>query len=272
MSARTEWVDYAKGIGIVLVVFGHVARGVHTAGLPIDEGLFRLVDSVIYSFHMPLFFFLSGLFFTASLQQQGAGRLVAGKLRTVALPYLVWSILQGLVEVLLSQYTNGHVTLVEVFSLLWQPRAQFWFLYVLFFMFLGATLIYRWLPARMHGVVAALACLGAIWAEYLPGGMPFGIVIQYFPYFAAGVSFNALCMSRPAVTPVRVVLTLTACVALQYAVQTGGLLRYCHEATKCCPCSWRARPFLQWPCSAAGWCASDWIGSPVWARHRWPFM
>ena len=223
MSGRDLWVDYAKGIGIVLVVYGHVARGVHSAGLPIDEKPFRLVDSVIYSFHMPLLFFLSGLFFVVSLHRQGAGGLLAGKLRTVALPYLVWSILQGLVEVLLSQYTNGHVTLVEVFSLLWQPRAQFWFLYVLFFMFLGATVIYRWLPVRVHGTVAALACLAAVFAEYLPGGMPLGIVIQYFPYFAAGVLFNTLDMSSLAVTGRRIVFALAAFVTIQYAVHMVGV-------------------------------------------------
>ena len=56
MQERQVWVDYAKAIGIVLVVYGHVARGLHNAGLLVDEGLFTLVDSVVYSFHMPLVF------------------------------------------------------------------------------------------------------------------------------------------------------------------------------------------------------------------------
>ncbi len=53
MQERNVWVDYAKAIGIILVVYGHVARGVFNAGLPMDEGEFVLVDSIIYSFHMP---------------------------------------------------------------------------------------------------------------------------------------------------------------------------------------------------------------------------
>jgi len=57
------WVEYAKAIGIVLVVYGHSARGAQAAGLFANEHLFAVVDSIIYSFHMPLFFFLSGLFF-----------------------------------------------------------------------------------------------------------------------------------------------------------------------------------------------------------------
>ena len=63
MQERNAWVDYAKAIGIILVVYGHVARGVFNAGLPMDEDNYLLIDSIIYSFHMPLFFFLSGLYF-----------------------------------------------------------------------------------------------------------------------------------------------------------------------------------------------------------------
>ena len=48
---RVKWVDYAKAGSILLVVMGH-------AGFP------ESVRSVIYVFHIPLFFFLSGLFFS----------------------------------------------------------------------------------------------------------------------------------------------------------------------------------------------------------------
>lgn len=127
MQERNVWVDYAKAIGIILVVYGHVARGVFNAGLPMDEGSYRLVDCIIYSFHMPLFFFLSGLFFYDSLMKRGRTGLVVNKVDTIVYPFIVWSLLQGLLEVVLSNYTNGQVTLTEVLSLLWMPRAQFWF-------------------------------------------------------------------------------------------------------------------------------------------------
>ena len=45
-----HWVDAAKGIGIILVVFGHLLYG---SDVP-------LLNRFIYSFHMPLFFVLSG--------------------------------------------------------------------------------------------------------------------------------------------------------------------------------------------------------------------
>ncbi|MDZ1963948.1 acyltransferase family protein, partial [Klebsiella pneumoniae] len=60
---RETWVDYAKGIGIILVVFGHANRGLYSSGIYISPEIYHYLDNVIYSFHMPLFFFLSGLFF-----------------------------------------------------------------------------------------------------------------------------------------------------------------------------------------------------------------
>ncbi|MDZ7857361.1 acyltransferase family protein [Sphaerotilus sp.] len=48
MNGRTQWIDWAKTIGIWLVVFGHIP-GNHLA-----------VSEFIYAFHMPLFFFISG--------------------------------------------------------------------------------------------------------------------------------------------------------------------------------------------------------------------
>ncbi|MEY8214537.1 MAG: acyltransferase family protein, partial [Colwellia sp.] len=69
-TERFEWVDYAKAIGIFLVVYGHVSRGLVSAGLMADSTLYQYADSVIYSFHMPLFFFLSGLFLVSSFKSK----------------------------------------------------------------------------------------------------------------------------------------------------------------------------------------------------------
>ncbi|MDA9004038.1 acyltransferase family protein [bacterium] len=73
ISHRSEWVDYCKAIGIILVVYGHVARGLFNAGIGSSIPWYSLVDSIVYSFHMPLFFFLSGLFFYSSFSKKGGG-------------------------------------------------------------------------------------------------------------------------------------------------------------------------------------------------------
>lgn len=50
---RNPLYDNAKGFGILLVIWGHLFS---LNGIPF---------SIIYSFHMPLFFFISGRFLTS---------------------------------------------------------------------------------------------------------------------------------------------------------------------------------------------------------------
>ena len=45
-----HWVNSAKGIGVVLVIIGHL---LYSSNLP-------MINKFIYAFHMPLFFILSG--------------------------------------------------------------------------------------------------------------------------------------------------------------------------------------------------------------------
>lgn len=40
-TMRESWVDYAKGIGILLVVFGHVNRGLQAAGIIMPSKLYH---------------------------------------------------------------------------------------------------------------------------------------------------------------------------------------------------------------------------------------
>lgn len=55
---RQNWVDSAKAIGIFLVFYGHFVESIYKSGSIIAFEQFK----IIYSFHIPLFFFLSGFF------------------------------------------------------------------------------------------------------------------------------------------------------------------------------------------------------------------
>lgn len=75
MSKRIEYIDIAKGIGILLVVMGH--------------NDFSLVSpfayKLIYSFHMPLFFFLSGYFINTTI---GFWSFFKKRFNTLVKPFL----------------------------------------------------------------------------------------------------------------------------------------------------------------------------------------
>lgn len=72
---RIHWLDTAKAIGIFLVILGHLS-------FPQD-----MMD-VIYAFHMPLFFFLSGITFK---KDGTVGFFLKKKTRTLLVPYAFFS-------------------------------------------------------------------------------------------------------------------------------------------------------------------------------------
>jgi hypothetical protein len=136
---------------------------------------------------MPLFFFLSGLFLLPSMTKRSPKNFLLTKVDTILYPYVIWSLLQGVFEVALSHYTNGHVTISEVVSFAWMPRAQFWFLYVLFFVFALALLIYR--QSNSEGWCAGVfvgSILLFLFGKMLPGGYIFSMLIHNFVYFSLG--------------------------------------------------------------------------------------
>lgn len=67
-NGRIEEVDIMRGIGIILVVIGHMG---------INSAIFRF----IYAFHMPLFFFISGITYKE--------KRTVDNLKTLILPYAV---------------------------------------------------------------------------------------------------------------------------------------------------------------------------------------
>jgi fucose 4-O-acetylase-like acetyltransferase len=224
--ARNLWVDYSKAIGIILVVYGHVARGISNAGLPIDQGLFELLDSVIYSFHMPLFFFLSGIFLMSSMAKRDSTNLLRSKVDTILYPYVIWSLLQGMIEVALTHYTNGHTTIIEVLSLAWSPRAQFWFLYVLFFVFSLAILVYR----RFGFAWCTGIFIGSIFLYFFSSLLPdvylINMLAHNFVYFAAGVFTTFLLGKFDCIETKWLILSVAMFVFSQWLFHVEMGLRY----------------------------------------------
>jgi acyltransferase len=79
-SERLNYIDIAKGIAIILVVFGHTYRN--------DDSL----KIAIYAFHLPLFFFISGFFFKED-KYHTYRDFIKSKFTSLLLPYLTFYIL-----------------------------------------------------------------------------------------------------------------------------------------------------------------------------------
>lgn len=64
MRKRDLYFDNLKGILISLVVFGHLIENFY-----FKSKFVEIVYTFIYTFHMPAFIFLSGLFFKPDLKK-----------------------------------------------------------------------------------------------------------------------------------------------------------------------------------------------------------
>ncbi len=74
MDFRYDWVDKAKGIGILLVIYGHN---------------YPFMESYIYGFHMPLFFFISGMFHPKIMDYNS----IIKRVKSILVPYFIWALL-----------------------------------------------------------------------------------------------------------------------------------------------------------------------------------
>lgn len=189
-AARSGWIDVAKGLGILLVVYGHVARGLANSGIAIDPGWFATLDALIYAFHMPLFFLLSGWFFLSSLARRGPRDYLATRVATVLWPYVLWSLLQGGIELAMSRWTRQPLAAGEVLALAWAPRAQFWFLHALFLISLVALAL---CARRPRAGVPALLAIGLVthFLQQVAWPTALSTVASMLVYFAAGAWLGA---------------------------------------------------------------------------------
>ena len=220
--ARITWVDHARGIGIFLVVLGHTLRGLEASRIIADGPAFRLTDAWIYRFHMPLFFLLSGLFAERRVDR-GAVGFVRDKLATLAYPYLVWSVLQTLVQFATSRYANHKPSLSDLAWILVEPILQFWFLYALFLI----SLFYYALRRMGLGPVGVLAVFAAWWASRgwvrWSGWWPLEASRDYGIFYALGSALNRLGWTgHPERAPSA---ALIATVILGYGAVTASVAR-----------------------------------------------
>lgn len=181
MEKRVAWIDQAKGIGIILVVYGHVILGLHDSNIHWNTLNYQIQYSIIYHFHMALFMFLSGLFVERWIHKSFKQGL-KGKLQTLILPYFLWGTIQGIVMQLFSGMTNRGQGLHQVLLLPIKPYAQFWFLYDLFFMFILYRLLRMKCSKQITVVIATIIFFISPFIPYWEVER----ISHYFIFFALG--------------------------------------------------------------------------------------
>lgn len=127
-------IDIARAIGIFLVVLGH---SFPDASLPgkVQMPIWRDIFLLIYSFHMPLFIFISG-FVSSGYKVSLKAKKEAIKKKTIRLmiPYLVWGVIYIPFRIVLSTYSSADFQLSNLWRIIIgkNPYSGLWFLYALY--------------------------------------------------------------------------------------------------------------------------------------------
>lgn len=181
-------IDQAKGLAILLVVFGHLIAN----GYPPGNAWYDTAKDIIYSFHMPFFMYLSGYVFSLTDKQRSAD--YGALLRDRALRLLVPFVLFGLV-IVTGKYAFHFFVYVDdpphsfpdglkalVVETASSPALSIWYIYVLFLYSAATPLLWR-LGLRWPGVAvlgAALFCVPA------PDWLYLDRAASYLLFFALG--------------------------------------------------------------------------------------
>ncbi|MBC2147496.1 acyltransferase family protein [Listeria booriae] len=160
-TKRMDWIDTAKGIGIFLVVWGHFYAS-------------DTLKIVIYGFHMPLFFFLSGYLYKTRAISFLA--FLKKKSKQLLIPFFLFQIITfvvvgALTFVASKQLLASPITMLQQFFFLKGDlgfNSPLWFLVVLFSVEVVFFVMMRYFP-KWQWLVALLFLILAVFLSTKSG-------------------------------------------------------------------------------------------------------
>lgn len=173
---RDQFIDICKGIGILCVYYGHTA-------------LYGTLPSrIVYSFHMPLFFLLSGMCFNPG-KIENAMLLFRKVWRNLLLPYCIF--------VVIGKLLRWNVAISELFN---NPGREIWRIIhgegsfsIWFLVCLAVVQILMWLICRSNSaIVKGLLVLPGVIFLFGQGGSLSDDIVKRLPFMLASVPIGLL--------------------------------------------------------------------------------
>jgi fucose 4-O-acetylase-like acetyltransferase len=163
-------IDYYKGVGILLVVIGHAIQ--FSDPLYINNVLYN----IIYKFHMPLFFFISGINSKWLTDGDVFIYILKSRINRILYPFIAWTIL---FYCLINIFKYHELSTLFEFNF-----AIYWFLPVLFFISF-ILLVFNSLFANKYFFCFGLLVL-FFFALFFYGGFWMNAVIYNLFFFTLG--------------------------------------------------------------------------------------
>ncbi len=151
---RIEWIDYVKGLTIILVVQMHITLGTQES-LGADHMWLADFVEVVRPFRVPLFFMIAGLFVARSMKWDMA-KFVDAKLIHFAYFYFLWSAIQFAMKFAFAGYGSHSVDMMDILLIPIEPFSTLWFIHALAIFFMVTRALKNVSPILLMGVAIIL--------------------------------------------------------------------------------------------------------------------
>jgi fucose 4-O-acetylase-like acetyltransferase len=118
-----------------MVVYRHSFEGIRNSGIDISAYEYlEVLNNMMYTFRMPLFFIISGILMSLSLKKNGLANYIRKRAEYILYPYVVWCFIQISLQMIMPQFVNDKTGWLSYLNILYNPREieQFWYLFALF--------------------------------------------------------------------------------------------------------------------------------------------
>jgi fucose 4-O-acetylase-like acetyltransferase len=174
---RDRTIDILKGITILLVVWGHSIQYANNGNI---DFFTNPIFVFIYTFHMPLFMFVSGWVFFYNFDLRSAEMLVRARTRSTLVPMISWTVVFTTIDGIMQYgvkfgYSLYHLSVSKVYD-------SFWFLTVLLIIGIFAILVLK-LSERLAPFIIAIVFIAL---QLAPDVYYLYFIKFMFPYFFLG--------------------------------------------------------------------------------------
>lgn len=212
---RIDWVDYAKGFCIIMVVMMHSTLGVEAAAG--RESWMHTLVAFAKPFRMPDFFLISGLFLARVISRPLRDYLDKKVVHFLYF-YVLWVTIQFVFKAPGFMAQGGVANVLQQYALAYvEPFGTLWFIYILPVFFVATKLLKCMPPLAVFAVAAALEI-----APIHTGWVMIDEFAARFVYFFAGYWLASYIFDFAAIAQKKVPLALAGLAA--WAVVNGVLV------------------------------------------------
>lgn len=200
---RIEWIDCLKGFCIILIVLGHVIRGFISAGM-FKEIPLNYIDYTIYSFHMPLMFFISGILYgkTRKEKLKNWKAFILNKMVKLYIPYLIFAYIMFIFKAIFASSINSGVSMNNIITIPFIPFDIYWFLMALLLIFV----VYSFMDYKNVNkkIITSIGFISLIISFYIPSNYYIKLLFEYIGlgfYFYIGSYLTNKDISKKWIIP-----------------------------------------------------------------------